>query len=276
MINSFAELKSMRPLNNYVVLKPEIDTSKFKYGSVEFFLPISMSDGKPYDAHTSQPIVCSVVSTPRRLIYGKHDVFWESIEELELSLEQKLYLHKIRKEAKFSETTIVKVPIPGSMRFKTTVQVKEGDIVWVNASALMRAEKNTMTIICEKKLYYIIQYEDLYLKKSGKKVKMLNGWVLVEPIKETDRIIRRAKKSGLIIPKMNKKHIIDRLGIVKYIGDPVEYLFDDQYDHPEIKKGDTVMFQWKTNRRLEPGAKFFAKDQDLIVTRRCNLMAIMK
>ena len=263
-----------KPMNNLVVLKPEVDTSKFKYGSVEFYMPLSQADGKPWNADASQPIVCSVVAAPRKLIYGKRKVFWESIEELDMPPEQKMHMHKMRMAAKFSETTIVEVPIPGSMRWKTDVQVKPDDIVWVNSSALKKAEQVGMTVEIDRQLYYLIHYENLYLKKKKKKVEMLNGWVLLEPIKDTEPWVIRAEKAGLIIPEGKKKVLADRIAKVMYIGDPVEYLFDDQYDYPEIKKGDTVMLKWKVNRRLEPFQKFFAQDSDLIVSRRSNIMGI--
>jgi len=270
------DLKSYRPCNNYVVLRPEIDTSKFKHGSVEFYSPVSLADGKPYEQWKSQPIVCSVVSIPRRLIFGTRKVFWESVAEMDLTPEQKAYLHKVRREAKHSEITIIDVPIPGSMRWKTPIQIKQGDIVWVNSSALMRSEQQKMTVVCDQQLYYIIPYEDLYLKKDGDKVKMLNGWVLAEMIDDKAKWIRQSEQAGLVIPDtLKKKQFNDRIGVIRYIDEPVEYLFDDQYDHPEIKEGNVVMFKWRANRRLEPGAKYFAKDDDLIVTRRSNIMAIL-
>gem|GEM_PF-3595255 len=277
MILTRSELYSLFSLNNLVILKPEIDTSTIEYGSARFYMPLSLADGKPYDIFKTQPIVCSVVSTPKRLIFGKRKIFWETIDELDIPAEQKIMLHKHRIAAKFSETTLIDAPIPGSMRWKTTVQVKQNDIVWVNSSSLMKAEQVNMTLECDKQLYYIVPYESLYFKKKGDKVQMLNGWVLAEMVDTTKAWIKSAEKSGIIIPasyKINKYK--DRMGIVRYIGDPVEYLFEDDYDHPDINIGDVIMFKWKVNRRLEPGNKYFAKDKDLIVTRRTNIMAVLK
>ena len=271
------DLQSWHPANNYVVLKPEVNTEKISHGSLQLFSPVSLPDGKPYDQFTTQPIVCSVVSVPRKLIFGKRKMFFQTIEELDLSPQAKMLLYARRKEAKFSETTLIDAPIPGSMPHKTTCQVKQGDIVWVNNNALLHAEKQGSTVTCDGQLYYIIKYEDLYLKKSGDNVKMLNGWVLAELIEELPDWGKRLEKAGLIIPDTLKhEQFNDRLGIIKYIDEPVEYLFDDRSDHPEVKVNDMVYFAWKINRRLEPGQKYFAKDTELIVTRRCNILAIMK
>ena len=271
------QLHSYHPMNNHVVLKPEVNPEKIQYGSVEFFMPLSLADGTPYDRKKSQPIVCSVVSAPRRLIYGTRKVFWETIEELDIPPEQKMHMHKVRLEQKYSEITEIDVPIPGSMRWKTELQVKSGDIVWVNSNALINAEQNRMTLDCEKQLYYVIKYEDLYLKKKDDDVQMLNGWVLAELIQDIDAWMKQAENIGLYIPDIMKQiDLNDRLGTIRYVGDPVEYMFNDRYDYPEIKVDDVVVFRWKVNRRLEPGMKYFTKDQDLIVTRRANIIGIME
>lgn len=274
---SINELRSFHPIENRVIVKAAIDTSKFKYGSVEFYSPLSLSDGKPYDPFKSQPVVCTVIAPPRRLIFGKRKVFWETVEELDLPIETRIYLHKCRREAKFSETTIIDAPIPGSMPWCVSVRIKQDDIVWVNSNALYNAEKRHDTIICDGVLYYIIKYEDIYMRKTGDAVEMLNGWVLAELIEDTLEWRKRIEKLGLIVPKhLKKTGFDDKYGLIRYIGEPVEYLFNDQYDHIEINWGDVVMFKWKVNRRLEPGMKFFAKDNDLIVTRRSNIIAIME
>lgn len=274
---SINELRSFHPIENRVIVKAAIDTSKFKYGSVEFYSPLSLSDGKPYDPFKSQPVVCTVIAPPRRLIFGKRKVFWETVEELDLPIETKIYLHKCRREAKFSEITLIDAPIPGSMPWCVSVRIKQDDIIWVNSNALYNAEKRHDTIICDGALYYIIKYEDIYMRKVGDTVEMLNGWLLAELIEDTPEWRKRSEKLGLVIPEHLKKiGFEDKYGLIKYIGEPVEYLFNDQYDHLEIKCGDVVMFKWKVNRRLEPGMKFFAKDNDLIVTRRSNIIAIME
>jgi len=275
---TLADIQSFHPANNRVVLKAAVDTSKFTYGSTEFYSPLSMADGKPYDAAKSQPIICTVVSVPRKLIFGKRKVFHESVEELEMPPQAKQYLKAARQQAQFTEVTTIEVPIPGSMMWRTPIEVKPGDIVWVNSNHLANAEKQGNTLIADGQLYYVLPYESLYLKKSGDSVAMLNGWMLCELIEDTPQWHVRAEKMGMFIPGIMKQiPYNDRLGVVKYIGSPVEYLFPDRYDFPEIKVGDVVMFRFKINRRLEPGAKYFAKDgADLIVSRRANILSIMQ
>lgn len=268
------EFKTYHPANNFVALKPAIKTDKV---SEHLFAPLSLADGKPYDEFKSQPIVCSVVTVPRKLIFGTRKVYRETIEELDLTPQQKAYLYQARKATQYSETTLIDVPIPGSMPCKTPVQLKENDIVWVNSNALINAERTNKIIDVAGQMIYLIPYGEIYLKKSGDDVCMLNGWLLAELIEDSPEWTKRAEKMGLVIPQhMKREQFNDKLAVVKYIGDPVEYLFNDRYDFPDVKAGDVIYLRWKVNRKLEPGQKFFAKDADLIVSRRCNILAIME
>lgn len=263
---SLQELKSYYPANNRVILKAAVDTTK--QGSLHII---------QWDAFKSQPVVCTVISAPRKLTFGKHKVFHESVEELDITPQQKAYLYQIRREAKYTETTMIDAPVPGSMMWKTTIQIKATDIVWVNSNHLLNAEAQGNTITCEDTLYYILPYEALYLKKDGDLVTPLNGYILIDMIQDDPQWFERAEKAGIIIPdRLRGIKSDDRYGIVKYAGKPTEYLLNDRYDHPQVKVGDVVMMRYKRNPRLEPGMKFFAKDSDLVVSRRTNIMSIME
>lgn len=265
------ELQMFTPANNYVLLKPAVKVNTIKYGDLVLHNPI------PWDEFKHQPIVCQVVAVPKRLIYGKRKEHRESVEELEIPIAEKVKLYQSRREALFSETTEIDVPIPGSMMWKTPMELKPGDIVWVGSNALLTADNTGDTIIADGFLHYFIKYSEIYLKKDGDNVKMLNGWVLAELVDGTKDWVKQAKAMGLTLINNPKSQEEDNIGVIRYIGSPVEYLFNDQHDHPEIKQGDYVRFLWKRNRRLEPGEKFFAKDNaDLIVTRRSRIMAIMQ
>jgi co-chaperonin GroES (HSP10) len=242
---------------------------------MELILPLK-SDGTPYDEFKSAPIVCKVVTAPRKLIFGVRTVVNESVFTMDATPAQRIALYNQRREAKYTENTTIEAAIPGSMMWKTTMDVKEGDIVWVNSNFFLNAAQRGNVIICDNQVYYIMHYGDLYLKKDTEGVTMLNGWVLAELVEDSPDWTKRAEKAGIIVPDhLKKQEFKDRVAIIRYIGNPVEYIHNERYDHPEIKDGDTVLLSMKVNRRLEPGQKFFAKDGcDLIVTRRCNIIGI--
>lgn len=273
-----SQLKSFFPANNLVLVRPVVDMTKVHNTTLDLAVPTV--DGKPWDTFKNAPIVCEITSAPRKLFCCTRRVEFESVIEMDVPMQAKAAILQHRRQNHYTETTMIDQVVPHSMMWHTTVQVKPGDVVWVNPNAMAQAEYNDMTIEADGKRFYLIPYEALYMKKVGEKVTMINGWVLCEPIEEAPDWATRLEKAGLFIPAhLKKQPFNDRLAIVRYMGDPVEYLKvndDQRYDHPEIKVGDVVMLARSVNRRLEPHYKFFAKDnQDYIVTRRENIRAIM-
>lgn len=275
---NISAIKSYYPTNNRVLLRPIVDTSKFTYKSMTLHTGLSQADGKPFDEVKAAPIVCEVVAAPRRLIYGTHKEYYESVEELDVPQHIKVALAQVRKQALFSETTLIEKPVPGSMMWKTKMDVIPKDIVWCNATAMTVARNRDMVFHVEGEDYYLLDYSDLYLKKKKDKVVCLNGYILCSIIETTPNWAKKIQKMGLVVPDyLKKEEYVDRFGTVEHVGEPVEYVLNERHDHPEIKKGDVVMFKQRVNRRLEPGVKFFGgQDIDYIVTRRANIAAIME
>lgn len=273
MILTKPELRTYFPAANLVLLRAVVDTKKYHNTSLDLVVPTV--EGKPWDTFKHAPIVCEVVSAPKRLICGTHMVPYESVVEMDLPHEAMVELIRQRRQTKYTETTMIEHIVPGSMPWHTTVQVKPGDVVWVNPNALAQAAFNNTTIEAEGETFYLIRYSELYLKKADK-VRMLNGYVLIDVIDNEEDWFKRAESMGLVVPDTIKSPMFnDRVAIVKYIGDPVDYVLPDMYDHREIKEGDMVLLKFPVNRHLEPGQKFFAKDVNLKVTRRCNIIGIL-
>lgn len=270
------ELMSMRPLNNRVIIKPLVDTTKVRHGSLELSLGMT-PDGGQFDEFKTAPVVCSVVIPPKRLIAAKRKVVHESVFEMDTTEAERIRLFQMRLEAKFTEATTIDKLVPNSLQWHTKVNIKEGDTVWVNANFFFNARERGDIINADGQVYYYAPYDALYLKSVDGVVTMLNGYVLAEVIDDTPDWTKRAEKAGLVVPDTIRKNYTDRVAIVRYIGEPVDYVMNDRYDHPEIKQDDVVLLTYKVNRRLEPGQRFFAKDNaDLIVTRRCNIMGIFE
>lgn len=106
---------------------------------------------------------------------------------------------------------------------------------------------------------------------------MLNGWVLVEPIK-TDDTELKMKSIGLTLPDVTEKP--ERYGIVKHLSLPItEYLLDEYPpDTDDISVGDVVRLKYDANPKIL-GTKnnaYFNSDEPLIVTRRPYILGIMR
>jgi len=278
MVLTAADMKSIHPVNNRVVVRPLIDTTKRHDTSLDLMVPTMQ--GEAFDQFRNAPIVCEVVSVPRRLFCATRRIAYESVVEMDLDIKTKIELIRQRRQTKYTETTMIDSVVPNTMMWHTPVQVRTGDTVWVNANAIIQAATNGMMVEDDGQKFYLIPYEDLYLKKSPDGVTMLNGWVLAAPVEESPDWADRLEKAGLVVPAhLKKQPYNDRLAVVRYIGDPVQYLRvgdDQRFDPPDVAEGDMVLLKRRVNRRLEPGAKFFAKDNiDYIVTRRCEFRAVV-
>lgn len=273
-------IKSYSPTNNRVLVRPIVDTSTFTYKTMTLHTGLSLADGKPYDLVKAAPIVCEVVAVPRKLTFGTYKDYYETVEELDVPQHIKVALAQVRKQALYTETTLIEKPVPGSMMWKTKMDVIPGDVVWCNATAMVVAQNGNLKWTVDGQDYFLMDYSDLYLRKRKDKDKVvcLNGYILCELIEYTPNWAKRIQKMGLFVPShLRKEEYIDRFGVVRYVGDPVEYVLNDRYDHEGIKPGTVVMFKQKVNRRLEPGMKFFGSQEvDYIVTRRANIAAIME
>lgn len=258
------ELLSFVPYKNLVLCESVVSPGEVDLGGVKITIDTT------FNPSMFQPIIQKVLATPKRLVYGKKQ------EDVNIGGNQSSQnvdgsWNNIRHEEWFKRDE----PIPNSMPWKTTMQVKRDDIVWVGYFSIIKAEAEHRLIICEGKKYYLIPYQDIYLKKNGDSVTMLNGWLLLEPLKPKDEeIVQRLLDKGIVIPKFTKEG--DKYAIVRYMGEPVdEYLEPTKHDTDEIALNDTVLMSWMANRRLEQSSKFFDQ-KEYIVSRRTNICAILK
>ena len=261
---SYGELLSLTPYKNCVLCESVIDPSEVDLGGVKLTIDTT------FNPSMFQPIIQKVIATPKSLIYGKQT------EAVNIGGNQSSQnVDGSWKNERREEWVQREEPIANSMPWKTTMQLKRGDVIWVGYFSIIKAEAEHRLILCEGRKYYLIPYQDIYLKKNGSGVTMLNGWLLLEPLVEKDaEIIQRLKDKGIVIPKYHKEG--DKYAIVRYIGEPVdEYLEPSKYDTDEISLNDTVLMAWTANRRLEQSSKFFDQ-KEYIVSRRTSICAVLR
>ena len=252
------EFEGIRPLQNFVLVTPVFKTDVVKCGEIELILDTSW---KP-DEHA--PIVQRVVKAPRKLVFGRKKAFYEVKDDM----------------GKLKETVPINKPLAHSMPWETTMDLKPDDIVWCDFVKIAQAIKSNRFIECEGKHYFLVPYSDIYLKKRDEGITMLNGWVLVAPIKEKKMEAQmNLEKAGLVFPGIqitnnNKRElgIGDLLGVVKYIGEPIYKYLEGKPDTDEVGEGDTVVLKLPFNRRLESSSHPFFSDEELIVTRRSRII----
>jgi hypothetical protein len=267
MIVSETDIATLKMANNLVLLEPILKTDSVKFGEQEIYLDTT------YNPQKHQPIVQKVIKAPKNLIFGKCTTWMENRINPEPIIPN---ADRIKPATKIIENELVAQPLPTSLPWKTSMELKPGDLVWVDYFSLITAESRKRVLFTDTKKYYLVSYENIYCKKDGDKVTMLNGWILVEPFKEEEEALKeRLHNLGIILSDYTG--FPDKFATVRYIGKPVEEYFDKEMeDTDEVSVGDVVRLVWGKNRRLENECHKWFSQADLIVTRRPRLIAKYK
>jgi hypothetical protein len=247
------------PMQNYVLTTTVYATDKIKLGYLELY------QDTRFNPELHQPIVQRVVSIPKRLYYGKEQRFITLDKGFDPGINHNR-----------EETISINPPVRNSMPWKTTLDIKKDDTVYVDSFTLVTAEQGNRVFTVGKTVYYLVKYEDIYFKLVNGEPIMLNGWVMCEPITSEDNtIMKHLKEIGFIFPGIkidndNRKKYSggDKLAKVRYIGPPVDEYIDETEVHDEISVNDIVILKWTANRRLELYGNRFFGNTELVVTRR--------
>jgi co-chaperonin GroES (HSP10) len=118
----------------------------------------------------------------------------------------------------------------------------------------LNPEKNPRYIICEDEVYMFLKYSDLILKKEGDDITPLNGYVLCEPMYDTE-------KTKILLPEHLRKKVSLQYAKVYKTGSRIKEYIEDAYcrDGNEVREGDTIVFkkfnnisiEWDTHRVLD-------------------------
>lgn len=260
------DLGVFRPMQNFVLTTSVFREDVIKLGDKELYQDTTFNPG------FHQPICQRVVKTPKNLTFGK----WTKYIELDKGYDPVINANR-------KETVQITPPIPYSMPWQTTMDLKRDDTVYCDSLSLAMAEKDNRLIMCEGVKYFLVRYEDIYFRLVKGLPQMINGWILVEPIANPQSEVMTAlSKSGFVFPGVtvtaqNRRELDagDKLGIVRHIGIPVTEYLDELEEHDHVSVGDTVIFKWSANRRLEAGGSRFFGKTELIVTRRPRLVGKM-
>ncbi len=257
-----AELQVFKPTNNCVLLKnvcrpDEIDIG----GGKKIYMDSRWSAGN------ENWIINEVISIPKKLIYGEKQVF----VPVTVCIDE---------DTKEPRTETIKARRRVGMPWKTKLEVLPHDIVWVNRLTMKNCHDRGEYLLCGNDKYYIFPYSDIYLKKVGENIQMLNYWCLVEPIVENSTKTE-LEGMGLVYSAPSKKpneHYSDHIGILRYHGGVTPIYYDgmdvgEDSDIPSV--GDKVVLKWTENRRL---GNDFTKlgDKEYIVSRLRNFAAILQ
>jgi hypothetical protein len=127
-----------------------------------------------------------------------------------------------------------------NMRWGTEVEVQIGDTVWCNSFNLMDvlgelefAEDFVLT--CEGVNYVPLHYSYIYAAKRGDQIIPLNGYCLIEPV------VNYIHESILIIPEHLKTQESKFVGMVRHMGIPNRWYYEEERDFSKKVSGDEAI-----------------------------------
>lgn len=191
-----------------------------------------------------------VVEVPNRLVYGGDFLKKNKIgRNLSLGpmtdIYQKLFLD--------------------SLEWDTDMELSVGDDVFFKYNMHMLCYDHNLIVRRNGRDHYLIRYDYLYMANESK---MLNGWVLVEPVKWTDEELVTENGTRRITKKTNKLGV----GIVKCVGSKNrDYLNYDKAD-ADVSVGDKIFFrhsksvpiEYKFHKTFEFGNCFRMQRKDIL------------
>lgn len=136
-----------------------------------------------------------------------------------------------------------------SVQFDVSMELKENDFIYFHYNVHAAAERDGLILREGKNLLILIPYDMIFLAIRNEKIIPVNGWVLIEPIKEEGSLMLIERR-----PSQTK-------GVISHMGSPVRnYLaYPDETDDDFFKTGDTVLFrknrsipvEWSIHKSLD-------------------------
>lgn len=157
---------------------------------------------------------------------------------------------------------------PNRHEWESTCEIKVGDKVWINYLAVLLAlgrsydiaQENPQPLYDEEGIF--VKYSDLYMSED----KMLNGYVLLEPVKQ------KLPETCLEIPD-RLHHLKSRIiGKVLKTGSKNLRYNDPIWVDSDVEEGDHIVFQEYANQKIEH--ELYVK-RDLRVVQRRFIEAIV-
>lgn len=146
------------------------------------------------------------------------------------------------------------------LEWKTSLEAKVGDIAYWG----IMEGANCPLIQVGEETYYLIDYAEIRLLKREEEIIPVNGFVLLEEVKE-------GQKGSIIAPESFKKTDKKR-GIVRYLGRRNECYYPDIHYDAHLEVGDTVLFGAGVLTELED-ERYFSVARGLFYAQRRWIIA---
>lgn len=226
--------------DNYVLVKPDAHFSEHN--------GLKIADDFEPAKHYS--VTGKVVEVPNRLVYGGYFLKSNKMgRNLSLGpmndLFQKMFL--------------------SSLEWDTDMELNVGDDVLFRYNVHMACYDDNLIVRRDGVDHYLIRYDYLYM---ANKSKMLNGWVLIEPIEWAKEEL--TSKDGIRTIKKKKEKL--GMGIVKCLGSKNRDYMNYDRAEVDIKEGDVVFYrhslavpiEYKYHKTFEFGNCYRMQRKDIL------------
>lgn len=192
-----------------------------------------------WDAAQHVSVAGTVLKTPERLIYNG-DIINGTMKIIGLSLSIASEISELRAK---------------SVQFDVPMDLQEGDTVFFKYIEHFNCYKEGRVVSDEFEDTLLMGYDSLIMAVRDGRPIMLNGNILVEPIKlkTDDSGLSKRDEKGRLRPVQKKKKSKSSVGVVRYIGSVCKgYLnYPGDEDAENIQVGDVVIYDPRLGISLE-------------------------
>jgi len=195
----FMQLSGLTIKGNYLLIKPDEDFSTYQFGGKETEILVSRASDTA-SQHFS--VTGEVIKAPPYLVFNGEKIV------------------SMRRNYGYNDETIereVNELKKNSVLYDVPVEVRPGEHVMFNYQQYFDANKNGRYFTCDGDRYYLIRYDESVcsmLPESKNKIhKMLNGFLLIEPLKlplQEDGGMKYYERNGLRSVYMGNGYAISK------------------------------------------------------------------
>lgn len=153
------------------------------------------------------------------------------------------------------------------------MELQEGDKVFWHYLCEAEVMENHAYVVCDRIIYYLLKYEDIFCAERNKEVVMINGWILLSPIAQEEINTFLQLPENTVSKHSSKWAKVEHTGVpVRRYRDPLHR--DVKDGGIKVEAGDVVLYtsesdallQYELHASLGENKKFFRM-------RRCDIVA---
>lgn len=248
--------------NNYVLIKPDPD---FEFIEVPSTSPMAESTKIwiGYDSETigrHYGITGTVLVVPENLKFNK-----PRIKKLRDRISN-------GKNREVSDQIVMANLVNSSLSIDVDMELQPTDKVWFDYMCQINAVVDRLLIDTEEHgMCFLVKYEDIYCLERDGELKVINGWVWVQPLeKET------TTDSGLEVVLSDTEKYLKNTGVIVNAAAPIKgYLDYDSEDPVELNPGDEVIYNEKIGFPVEYSVHRKLTDKETYCIRRKDIYAVV-